>query len=92
MSAQVRAHFDYEHTLSVQAVELIRTITLALTRPEVALLAWCEIKDAGQGESVIGDENNRHLGIAFSDWGSKPALAALALVSRLFGGGFVRVT
>ncbi len=39
---------------------------------------------------MIGDDNNRHLGVAFSDWRPKPALAALALIERLFGRGFRR--
>jgi len=91
VSADVRARFDYEHTLPFQAVELVRTITLAFTRPEVALLAWYEVKDPPPAAPVIGDENNRHLGVAFSDWRPKPALNALALVARLFGAGFQRL-
>lgn len=91
VSADVRARFDYEHTLPFQAVELVRTVTLALTRPEVALLAWYEVKDPPPAAPVIGDDNNRHLGVAFSDWRPKPALDALALVARLFGAGFRRL-
>ncbi len=91
VSADVRARFGYEHTPPFQAVELVRTVTLALTRPEVALLAWYEVKDPPPEAPVIGDDNNRHLGVAFSDWRPKPALAALALVARLFGGGFQRL-
>jgi hypothetical protein len=91
VSADYRARFSYEHTLDFQAVALVRTVTLALTRPEVSLLAWYELKDPPPGAPVIGDDNNRHLGVAFSDWRPKPALAALALVERIFGRGFRRL-
>jgi len=91
VSGDVHARADYEHTLAFQAVALVRTVTLALSRPEVSLLAWYEMKDPPAGAPMIGDDNNRHLGVAFSDWRPKPALAALALVQRLFGHGFRRL-
>jgi hypothetical protein len=91
VSADYRARFDYEHTPEFQAVVLIRTVTLALTRPEVQLVAWYELKDAPESAPVIGDENNRHLGVATATWQPKPALAALALAARLFGPGIVRL-
>jgi hypothetical protein len=80
-----------QHTLGFQAVALVRMVTLALARPEVSLLAWYEMKDPSAGAPMIGDDNNRHLGVAFSDWRPKPALAALALMQRLLGHGFRRV-
>ncbi len=91
VSGDVQARFEYEHTLAFQAVALVRTVTLALAQPQVGLLAWYEMKDPRAGAPMIGDENNRHLGVAFSDWRPKPALAALALVQRLFGHGFRRL-
>ncbi len=91
VSGDVQARFDYEHTLAFQAVALVRTVTLALAQPPVSLLAWYEMKDPPAGAPMIGDDNNRHLGVAFSDWRPKPALAALALVQRLFGHGFRRL-
>jgi polysaccharide biosynthesis protein PslG len=91
VSADVQARFGYEHTQAFQAVQLVRTVTLALTRREVALFAWYEIKDSPPDAAVIGDDNNRHLGVATFDWRPKPALAALALVTRMFGGGFARL-
>lgn len=91
VSADVRARFDFEHTLDFQAVMLVRTVALALAQPAVSLLAWYEVKDPLPGAPMIGDDNNRHLGVAFSDWRPKPALAALALVERLFGHGFRRL-
>ena len=82
-----RAASAYEHTPDFQAVALIRLIALALTRPEVALFAWYEVKDPAPGAPMIGDDNNRHLGVVFSDRRPKPALAALAFANRLFGSG-----
>ncbi|MFL5306163.1 MAG: beta-galactosidase [Polyangia bacterium] len=90
VSADVQARFAYEHTLPFQAVALVRTLALALSLPQVSLVAWYELKDPRAGAPMIGDDNNRHLGVAFSDWRPKPALAALALIERLFGRGFRR--
>jgi polysaccharide biosynthesis protein PslG len=91
VSADVHARFAYEHTPAFQAVQLVRTVSLALTRREVALLAWYEIRDSRPDAAVIGDDNNRHLGVTTSDGRPKPALAALGLVARLFGDGFARL-
>lgn len=91
VSGDVQARFDFEHTLPFQAVALLRTLALALSRPEVSLFAWYEMKDPRPGAPMIGDDNNRHLGVAFSDWRPKPALSALALAERLFGPGFRRL-
>jgi hypothetical protein len=91
VSGDVRARADYEHTLAFQAVALVRTVTLALAQPQVALVAWYEMKDPRPDAPMIGDDNNRHLGVAFSDWRPKPALAALALVQHLLGHGFRRL-
>jgi hypothetical protein len=85
------ARFAYEHTPAFQAVMLVRTVALALARPEVQLFAWYEVKDPAAGASMIGDDNNRHLGVVFADRTPKPALGALALVTRLFGDGFRRL-
>jgi hypothetical protein len=85
------ARFAYEHTPAFQAVMLVRTVALVLARPEVQLFAWYEVKDPAAGASMIGDDNNRHLGVVFADRTPKPALGALALVTRLFGDGFRRL-
>src|SRR5207253_3553062 len=47
--------------------------------------------DPAAGAPMIGDDNNRHLGVVASDRTPKPALSALALVTRLFGAGFRRL-
>ncbi len=76
--------YDYEHTLKFQAVQLVRTITLALSTNELAALAWYEVKDLPPDEKVIGDINNRHLGVGFADHRPKPAEKALSFVNNLF--------
>lgn len=68
ISPAYRARYAYEHTLDFQAVALVRTVSLALTVPAVTLLAWYEVKDPQPAAPMIGDDNNRHLGVAFSDW------------------------
>jgi polysaccharide biosynthesis protein PslG len=86
-----RPLFSHAHTPAFQAVMLVRTVALALARPEVQLFAWYEVKDPAAGAAMIGDDNNRHLGVVFADRTPKPALGALALVTRLFGDGFRRL-
>jgi hypothetical protein len=88
VSPGYRAQFSYEHTLAFGPVALIRTMTLALASPHVALAAWYELKDPVPAAEVIGDANNRHLGVAFADRRPKPALGALAFLGRAFGRGY----
>jgi hypothetical protein len=88
VSPAYRAQFSYEHTLPFGPVALIRTMTLALASPHVALAAWYELKDPSPVAEVIGDANNRHLGVAFADHRPKPALGALAFLERAFGRGY----
>lgn len=90
VSADVTATFAYEHTLAFQAVALVRTHALVLSTP-VELVAWYELKDPPASDAMIGDVNNRHLGVAFTDYRPKPALAALSFVNRLFSPGFRNV-
>jgi hypothetical protein len=82
----------HEHTLEYQAVVLVRSLALLLSSPAVSLIAWYELKDPPATDAVIGDANNRHLGVLFSDYRSKPARAALAWMVRLFADGFQPVT
>jgi hypothetical protein len=81
----------YEHTLEYQAVMLVRTLALALARPSVSLLAWYELKDPRTSAPMIGDDNNRHLGVTFADYTPKPAFGALRFMQALFGRGFEAV-
>jgi hypothetical protein len=80
--------FAYEHTPEFQAVMLVRTLALLLAEPALSLIAWYELKDARRSDAVIGDDHNRHLGILYTDYRPKPALAALAFVRGLFADGF----
>lgn len=88
VSKHTFARFDYEHTLEFQATALVRTLTLLFSRPAVELVAWYELKDPAATDAMIGDVNNRHLGLAFSDYRPKPALTAFTFMGRLFAGGF----
>jgi hypothetical protein len=81
-------HVSYAHTPEYQAVVLVRTFALLLAKPEITLVAWYEVKDPPPGDAMIGDDNNRHLGVLFSDYQAKPALGALRFVTDLFSGGF----
>lgn len=78
----------YEHTPDYQAVMLTKTLALALAHPKVELIAWYELKDARPSDAVIGDAHNRHLGVDFADYRPKPALSALAFMSRAFEPGY----
>jgi class 3 adenylate cyclase len=88
VSDATSAWYVHEHTLEYQAVVLVRTLTLLLSSPSISLIAWYELKDLPAAAAVIGDANNRHLGVLFSDDRAKPARAALAWMVRSFGDGF----
>jgi polysaccharide biosynthesis protein PslG len=87
VSEWFEAVYDYEHTPEFQAVALARIVTLALATEELSLLAWYEISDLPMQGEVIGDVNNRHLGVLTAEGVPKPALAAFRAVRRLFDGG-----
>ena len=76
--------YDYEHTPGYQAVALWRTLTLLLSTEKLAAIAWYEIKDLPPTENVIGDVNNRNLGVARVDFTPKPAETALSFFNRFF--------
>src|SRR5205814_800867 len=76
--------FRGEHTAAFQAGALARTVTLGLASGRLSLLAWYRINDLPAGENVIGDDNNRHLGLRDVQGRPKPALAAFAFFARQF--------
>jgi len=78
------AYYEYEHTPKFQAVQLARTLALLLSTEKLAAIAWYEIKDLPPQENVIGDVNNRHLGVAYVDHEPKPAEKALSFFNKLF--------
>lgn len=88
VSGSVTATFAYEHTPRFQAVALLRMLALMLASPPVDLIAWYELKDPPASDSVIGDENNRHLGVAAADHRPRPALAALRFMITRTEAGF----
>lgn len=84
VSSVYRAHFNDEHTEAAQAAALDRTVLTALATEQVALLAWYRINDLVGSQEVIGDDNNRHLGLRRANGAPKPALAAFTFLTRLF--------
>lgn len=71
------ARFDFEHTPPFQAAVLLRVLAMARAVPEVELIAWYELRDLPAGTEVIGDQNNRHLGVLAPSGEPKPAFEAL---------------
>jgi hypothetical protein len=88
VSGQYFAHFENEHTAATQAGSLFRALTLALASGNVDLIAWYRIHDLPGTQDVIGDENNRHLGVLDMQNRAKPALGALHFFNSLFSEGF----
>lgn len=80
------AVYGYEHTPEYQASFLLRSLALLHATKKLSLIAWYEIKDLPPGEQVIGDQNNRHLGITGPNHEPKPAMHALRFATDLFGG------
>jgi hypothetical protein len=87
VSGQYIARFQFEHTPGAQAESLFRVMTLALASRKVSLVAWYRIHDLPAAQEVIGDENNRHLGILDQQNRGKPALRALQFFDSLFTNG-----
>jgi hypothetical protein len=79
-----RAHYRGEHTDEAQATALARIALLALSTGRLPLFAWYRINDLPTTEDVIGDDNNRHLGVRSVNGTPKPAHAALAQLTKLF--------
>lgn len=84
VSDQYRAAYPYEHTQAYQAAYLLRACGLALATGRVDALYWYEIKNRALGGVVIGDINNKFLGLFDHDYFPKPAWFSLALMGRLF--------
>jgi hypothetical protein len=84
----VAPRYGYEHSTEFQAVMLVRTVALLFAKPAVSLVAWYELKDPRASAAMIGDDNNRHLGVMTESYRPKPAFDALSLMNRLFHAGF----
>ncbi len=92
VSIHYNAYYDYEKTPEYQAVHMFKTLTMLLATEKLSAIAWYEIKDLEPHEEVIGDVNNRHLGIAYVDWSPKPAQPSLRFFNRLFSLPYRSVT
>lgn len=88
VSGQYQAWFQHEHTPAAQAASVFRAMTLLLASGKVSLAAWYRINDLPGAQEVIGDVNNRHLGILNERGEPKPALHALSRFQSLFADGF----
>ncbi|MDF3057671.1 MAG: hypothetical protein K0R17_1886 [Rariglobus sp.] len=84
VSEVYRARYHGEHTAEAQAAALAKTFVLALATGELPLVAWYRINDLPTSEEVIGDDNNRHLGVRGKDGAEKPALTTFTLLTRWF--------
>lgn len=82
------AYYDYEHSPEYQAVHIVKTLSLLLSTEKISAIAWYEIKDLPMQENVIGDNNNRNLGVAYYDHKPKPATQALTFFNKLFSGKY----
>ncbi len=79
-----RAHFRGEHSEDAQAAAVARTVFTTLATRQVSLFAWYRINDLPAAQEVIGDDNNRHLGLVRADGSPKPALESFTYAARLF--------
>ena len=77
--------YDYQHTASYQAAALFKSHVVALSTGRLTLTAWYRINDLPATTGVIGDAENRHLGVVDVQGRPKPALGALRLYNTLFG-------
>ncbi len=80
----VPVYFAYEHTAEYQATALLKTHLLALSTGTLSLTAWYRINDLKPAQTVIGDDNNKFLGILDVAGKPKPAFYALRFYNRLF--------
>ena len=88
VSDSYSAYYEYEHTPEYQAVELFKTLSLVASTEQISAVVWYELKDLPPSENVIGDNNNRHLGVAYADHKDKPAANALQFFNSLFSKKF----
>jgi hypothetical protein len=83
-SEWVDIRYRYEHTEEYQAVALWKHHVLAAASEDVSLTTWYRIHDLPEAEGVIGDDNNKHLGILNVFGDPKPAYYSLRFFNRLF--------
>jgi hypothetical protein len=88
VSNQYHCTYGYEHTPAYQAVALWKTLTLLLSTEKIAAVTWYRIRDLPEGEVVIGDVNNTHLGLDFLGFKPKPAERAVTFFKSFFQGKY----
>jgi hypothetical protein len=79
-----RSHWSGEHTEDAQAAALVRIHLLGFGTRALSLIAWYRINDLERAQEVIGDDNNRHLGVRRSSGATKPATQSFAQLAQLF--------
>jgi|GEM_PF-546101 len=80
----IPVYFGYEHTPEYQAQALWKAHLIAAATETLSLMTWYRIKDLPDTINVIGDSNNRHLGVLTVTGERKPAFYALRLYENLF--------
>jgi hypothetical protein len=88
VSSQYIAKYQSEHTAQAQAASLVRVLTLLLASGKVSLIAWYRVNDLPATEEVIGDANNRYLGILDESGRPKPAFDAIRFFQSLLPGAY----
>jgi len=76
--------YDYEHTRAHQAVELWRDHIEVLSSGTASLMGWYRIHDLPASTEVVGDANNRFLGLVDVTGRRKPDFYALRFYDALF--------
>jgi hypothetical protein len=89
VSDHYTAYYDYEHTPAYQAVDLFKRVALVASTGKISAIAWYELKDLLPAEDVIGDNNNRNLGVAYVDHSPKPAIQALKFFNHILSGKYL---
>ena len=76
--------YNYEHTPAYQAIALFKAHVIGLATGRLSLTAWYRINDLHPSQNVIGDDNNKFLGVLDVAGKPKPAFYALRFYNRLF--------
>lgn len=76
--------YKYEHTAEYQGTMLLKNHILALASEKLSLMAWYRVNDLKPAQGVIGDDNNKFLGILDVNGKPKPAYHALKFYNQMF--------
>jgi polysaccharide biosynthesis protein PslG len=87
VSTSYHPRFGYEHSERFQAATVFRMLVPVLAQGKVQLAAWYRIHDLPEQQNVIGDVNNRRLGVLDLHNSPKPVLNALRFFNDLFSVG-----